>query len=417
MPPGILNPTQYNVVGYTNIGGGGLSGTTSLGGGVYPDQIRWPYMQQWHFDVQHNLGASTVGTVAYVGSKGTHLVWQRDINQLFPVQPSENPFQPGQVLTQSICDTVAGAWTPGVSGVVNGQTVTGHVAQNLAVACGASPADPYRKYTGYSTIALIEPQANSIYNALQVSIRRTAARSQFTLAYTYSHSIDNSSDRYDTNFLNAYDMSRTRASSNFDQTHILNIGYVLDSPFFRDTKKFTGKVLGGWQLSGLTTFQTGTPFSVIAGNGNGIYTGAGVGNGTGAGAYADVIGNPNTTPPISEAPGIIGPLLYNPAAFAAPTGLTFGDAGRNILRNPSRLNFDMGLFKRFFVTETAFFEFRAEAFNIFNHTQFSGVNNDISCYGGANNSAGDPSCFATSFLHPSGAHNPRLLQLGLKFLF
>jgi hypothetical protein len=78
----------------------------------------------------------------------------------------------------------------------------------------------------------------------------------------------------------------------------------------------------------------------------------------------------------------------------------------------------MGLFKNFFVTEKANFEFRAEAFNVFNHTQWSGVNNSISCYAGPNNSAGgSASCLDQSFLHPNGAHNPRILQLGLKFIF
>lgn len=75
------------------------------------------------------------------------------------------------------------------------------------------------------------------------------------------------------------------------------------------------------------------------------------------------------------------------------------------------------LFKRFHLTEQRYFEFRVEGFNVFNHTQFNGVNSGISCYGGANNSAGDTSCLDTSFLHPSGAHNPRILQLGLKFMF
>jgi hypothetical protein len=65
---------------------------------------------------------------------------------------------------------------------------------------------------------------------MQVSVRRTAGRSMFTLAYTWSHSMDDSSDRYDGNFLDSYNMSRTRASSNFDQRQILNIGYVLDLP-------------------------------------------------------------------------------------------------------------------------------------------------------------------------------------------
>lgn len=412
-PPGILNPTQYNIIGYTNIGGGGLSGTTGIT--TYTDQMRWPYVQQWHFDVQHDLFKNTVGTIAYVGSKGTHLSWQRDINQLYPT--SQNPFQPGQALTDATCGTVTGAWTPSVSGVVNGQTLTGATAQNLAVACGSSPADPYRKYTGYSSVVLIEPQANSTYNALQVSARRTAARSQFTLAYTWSHAIDDSSDRYDNNLLNSYNMRLTRSSSNFDQRHILNIGYVLDFPFFSNTKTLVGKILGGWQLSGLTTIQTGTPFSITAGNGNGIHTGAGVGNGAGQGAYANVIGDPHAGRPITNAANIVGPLLFNPGAFAAPTGLTFGDAGRNILNNPSRLNFDTGLFKKFYVTERANFEFRAEAFNVFNHTQWNGVHNGISCYGGSNNSAGDASCLDQQFLHPSGAHNPRIMQLGLKFIF
>lgn len=415
LPPLILNPTQYNIVGYTNIGGGGLIGTTGLGGGVYPDQIRWPYNQQWHLDIQHDLFKNTVGTIAYVGSKGTHLVWQRDINQLYPV--TQNPFHAGQPLTDTECNTVTGAWTPGVSGVVNGQTLTGATAQSLAIACGASPADPYRKYVGYSSINLIEPQANSSYNSMQVSVRRTAAHSQFTLAYTWSHSIDDSSDRYDGNFLNSYDMSMTRSSSNFDQRHILNLAYVLEPPFFTNTKTLAGKILGGWQVTGLTSFQTGTPFSVTAGNGNGIYADPGVGNGAGSGAFADVIGDPHGSRPLTNAPDIVGPLLYNPDAFGAPMGLTFGNAGRNILRNPTRFNWDMGLFKKFYVTEQANFEFRAEAFNVFNHTQFSGVNSGISCYGGPNNSAGDGSCLDQSFLHPSGAHNPRIMQLGLKFIF
>ena len=416
LPPGIQSPTLYHIVGYENIGGGDLSGTTSLGGGIYPDQIRWPYVQQWHVDLQHNIMKDTVGTVAYVGSKGTHLVWQRNINQLRPLAASDNPFRPGQPLTSAECGTVTGAWTDGVSGVVNGKTLTGSAAQDLSVACG-NPADPYRKYVGYSTVALVEPQANSNYNALQVSVRRTAGRSMFTLAYTLSHSIDNSSDRYDGNFLDSYNMGRTRASSNFDQHQILNIGYVLDLPFLHNTKTLAGKILGGWQLSGLTTWQTGTPFSVTAGNGNEIFTGAGVGNGTGSQAYADVIGDAHAAPGSINAPNIIGPLLYNSAAFAAPTGLTFGDAGRNILRNPTRTNFDVGLFKRFHFTEERFFEFRAEGFNVFNHTQFNGINNGMSCYGGGNNSAGDSSCLDTNFLRPSGAHNPRILQLGMKFMF
>jgi hypothetical protein len=151
-----------------------------------------------------------------------------------------------------------------------------------------------------------------------------------------------------------------------------------------------------------------------------------VGDGYGLGAYLDAVGNPYSVPKsLQNQAGVVGPLLYNPAAFVAPQGLTFGTSGRNFLTNPSRTNFDMGLFKRFALTEARMFEFRAEAFNVFNHTQWlplggnnSTGNSSTSCFAGSNNSAGDPSCLTGSdFLRPGGAHNPRILQLGLKFLF
>jgi len=230
---------------------------------------------------------------------------------------------------------------------------------------------------------------------LQVSARRTVGRLNFSLAYTWSHSLDDSSDRGDGSFVDSYNLALTRASSNFDQRQLLNISAIYDIPFFQ-----TGmlhKILGGWQTSGLMTFQTGTPFSVVNGN-----YGPGVGNGVGTSSYADIVGNPNNLSGATTNTSIPGPLLYNPAAYASPTGLTFGDSGRNSLNNPSRTNFDMGLFKQFAVTERYRFEFRAEGYNVFNHTQFSGVNNTNT---------------SPTFLYPSGAHNPRILQLGAKFFF
>ena len=88
------------------------------------------------------------------------------------------------------------------------------------------------------------------------------------------------------------------------------------------------------------------------------------------------------------------------------------------MKNPPRTNFDMGFFKRFEIREDKAFEFRAEGFNVFNHTQWSGINTGTSCFGGSDFNAGDTSCLANNnFMRPGGAHNPRILQLGLKFLF
>jgi hypothetical protein len=110
-------------------------------------------------------------------------------------------------------------------------------------------------------------------------------------------------------------------------------------------------------------------------------------------------------------------LFYDPAAFAIPTGLTFGDVGRNTLAGPGRINFDFGLFKRFSFGETRALDFRWENFNLFNHTQYNGVNTGMDC-APVGSTAGDPSCIASSgFLHASGAHLPRRMQFGLRFQF
>jgi hypothetical protein len=144
-----------------------------------------------------------------------------------------------------------------------------------------------------------------------------------------------------------------------------------------------------------------------------------------------VIGKARVGKPfVAQSSNNVGPLLMNPGAFSAPRGLTFGDAGRNYLYNPSRLNFNMSLFKHFKAMQDRIdFEFRAESFNIFNHTQFritdpsnpgNTGNNVINCYGSQSDlySAGASGCLTgNSFLHPVDAHDPRIFQFGLKGSF
>ena len=398
--PLVQGSTQYNIIGYQNIGAGGLA--FPLNTTYIPTSAVWPYVQQWNVGVQHEFWQHIVADIAYVGSKGTHLTLQSDYNQVLPTLASANPFTAGEPITQANCNGLS----------VNGTALSGQALTNLNIACGASPT-PYRPYTGLNNITQLVDMANSVYNAMQVSVRRTVGRLQTSVAYTWSHSIDDSSDRYDGGFVNSYDFASNRASSNFDQRQLLQISYNYDLPFFTQPG-LMHKLLGGWQLNGITSFQTGTPFTVT----NGVFgDNAGVGNGVGTGSYPGVSGNPNAAPSVVNAAGITGPLLFNPGAFVAPTGLTFGDSGRNFLNNPSRTNFDMGLFKRFALAESRAFEFRAEGFNVFNHTQWNGIYHNITCYGGADNSAGDASCLDNNFLHPSGAHNPRILQLGAKFIF
>ena len=325
-----------------------------------------------------------------------------------------------------------------------------------------SPFNPsvFRPYPTLGDIMSVANTANSTYNAFQLSVRRTVAPLVLGISYTYSHSLDDSSDRADANFVNSYDLTANKASSNFDQRHLLNFSYIYDLPFLRAFEwflqfenedldapsdkvpsprapsKVTKSLLGNWQISGITAFQSGTPFSVINGGSPGgvsVSDNGGVANYFGTGSYADCVGNAHGSIPAGgNTAQNFGPLLMNPSVFVAPRGLTFGDCGRNSLNNPSRLNFNMSLLKHWKVFGERELEFRAEAFNIFNHTQFriydpmhpgNTGNNIIGCYGGpgANYSAagGDgTNCLAgNSFLHPVDAHDPRILQFGLKLSF
>ena len=484
--------SAYNAIGFACQEGATQCGTipTFPGGTTYPLNVTsvptkavYSYTQQWSFSVQREVRKDLIAQVAYVGTKGTHLTAVRDLNQLPPLSSDLNPFLPGQPITASVCSSGANNGYFSTSGVntvnppppggITSSPAIGPLSpgyQNMVVACTGSAgfgitgniplgisADNVRPYPGFSNIISINNVADSEYDALQATLRRTAGKLSLGLAYTYSHSLDDSSDRASANFANSLDIHSNHANSDFDQRHILNVNYIYDLPFLgilqgMDHLMGGGKDepsnsswtpgpaaqawLGGWQISGTTIFETGTPFSVVNGGGSdgtGTADNAGVGDGLGIGSYADVMPNVNARGqrPYVPVGGLnVGPLLLNPGAFTAPRGLTFGNSGRNFLRNPSRTNFNMSLLKHFKpLGEGTNFEFRAEAFNIFNHTQFriydpahpgNTGNNVINCYGDITTlySAGASGCLnGNSFLHPVDAHDPRILQFGLKMAF
>jgi hypothetical protein len=388
--PQFLNVTQTNISGFGNIGGGG-SGLQFFPFSVVsiPNKAVWPYSQQWHFDVQKQLPGKTVLVVAYVGSKGTHLTTQRDMNQLYPLPASMNPYKVGESIGASGHDDCGTQTTP------SGVPITGPALVHLNVVCGVDPTVAgYRPFPAYNSLFRFEEAAASIYHSLQVSARRTVGSLTYSVAYTYSHSIDNASGRADSGIVDGYNPAAARASSSFDQRHILNLSYFYELPLFKHPG-LAHRVFGGWAVSGITLFQSGEPFSVVYGNDN-----AGVKNGNGVGSFADIVGDPNAAPATTTYNG--KPVFYNPAAFVAPRGLTFGDSGRNRLNLPFRTNFDMGLFKSFQIRESKSFEFRWEAFNVFNHSQYNAIGNTITDAG---------------FLSPTGSHAGRIVQYSLKFIF
>jgi hypothetical protein len=500
-------PANYSCIG--NVGYGNATNpecTTSLGyflgiapppaGSAFPLDVTsiptkavWPYAQQWSFGVQRQVSKNDVINIAYVGSKGTHLTIERQLNQLHPIPASENPFGPNEPLTIADCTVPS---TGAAIHIAPGDGFTPFLLQdgtlvtpqnpayvNLQAACtnpnipnvNSLPGHPY---PGLGRVLSLQNVANSSYNALQWTLQHTSGPLAAGLSYSYSHSIDNASDRSDPVLANSYDLTANRASSSFDQRHLLNINYIYRLPFLRLGRTFAdwlGGVPGaatdleveespgneprkpipppptpsrlmraifdGWELSGVTLFQSGNPFTIINSAGNtgiSLTDNAGVAEGLGnvtqgfAASYPDVI---RGLPSPGNNPASFGPLIGNPSQFVAPRGLTFGDAGRNYFNNPGRLNFDTAVLKHFKLSETSDLEFRAEAFNVFNHTQFriydpdnpgSIGNNVISCYAGPFYSAGfagsGGNCVTgASFLHPLDAHRPRTLQFGLKLGF
>jgi len=470
--PMVLDMTQLNPSGWSSIGVApdGNSLVFPLNVTSIPTKTVWPYVQQWSLSVERELPQQMLGSIAYVGSKGTYLPVQLQINQLQPLPASENPYGPTQPLMISGFNPITAGNPAYVNGgdcngiLPDGTVVSGPALTNLMTACygiGQVAVNPnaLREFApGLGQIYSLQNVANSTYNALQVTFRRTKAPLVLGVAYTYSHSIDDASDRSDASQVNSFDLRSARASSSFDQRHLLNVSYIYDLPLLKwtygcwsentenkavdclaDPKNIPTKVeealLKGWQISGVTTYQSGTPFTVINfGSPDGIASldNAGVANGSGAGSYPDLCTGPPTPFPLAgNNAASFGPLLLNPGVFCAPRGLTFGDAGRNVLRNPSRFNADITLLRHFAVKEQSTVEFRFEIFNLFNNTQFrifdptlgNQANNTVNCYGGLGSgysgAGGDGSdCLTGSaFLHPVSAHRPRTMQLGLKWAF
>jgi len=462
--------TQGNVWGCIGNGAGGcgtFGASTSANGLTFPEnvtsiptKVRWPYVQQWSLSVQRELPGHLLGSIAYVGSKGTNLTAELQVNQLTPLSASQNPFAIGEPLLPSNCTSFAASGHFNANGINVAPGDPGF--QNFLAACAQIPglgglgvADALRA-PGYAIaptlgqIFSLQNIADSTYHSLQVTLRRTKGPLTLGVSYTYSHSIDDSSDRTNAAFINAYDLQQNRASSDFDERHLLNVSYIYELPLFKWYKTLTGwadqdptnqvadthpsdfqqKLLDNWEFAGITLFATGTPFSVINGGSANLVSSednAGVLAVIGPGSYPDVNLKAAAPSQFANTGNTLGPLIGNPGEFVAPTGLTYGDAGRNFLNNPSRLNFDMSLQKNIPISEKYSLQFRLEAFNIFNHTQFriydpsnpgNTGNNVVTCYGATSFSAGDSTCLpGNAFLHPVDAHSPRTIQLGVKFLF
>jgi hypothetical protein len=417
-PPISLTPAVFNISGYQSIVPGALAPISTV---ALPYHEPWGSMQQFSLGIQHEFPANNLLSVGYVGSLGRHLARTRALDQI-----------PIGVGTMNV---------PALAGVIPGCDAAGNCNVQEILINNEVPNIYFLPYRGYSDIAMKENTAVSNYSALQVGFRHPFGRG-LTLqgSYTWSHTIDDASSTFFRSDVDDSNLSRWRATSDLNRAQLLAMNYVYTLPLFKNAaNRFARSALGGWQVSGITSFFTGTPIDVgcgIQGYGNGIGTGLlGVGL-PGTGLRCNPLAPFKVKKGVDDDPQFgPTPTWFDGNTFAQPLEAQlradgepgmFGYMGRNPLTGPGRNNWDMALLKNFqvpwFGREHSTVQFRWETFNTFNHPQWQGVN--ISCTGSPNLD-GSP-----AFGRPCGGHDynlgngqvssawpPRIMQFALKLIF
>jgi hypothetical protein len=241
-----------------------------------------------------------------------------------------------------------------------------------------------------STITAFTPQGNSMYHGLATQVtRRYSNGFQFVAAYTWSKNIDDSTASLFSTILSPrrpqdfFNISAERAASALDRRHRFTLGWVYDAPWFKTSDSWMAKnLIGNWMFSGAYTAETGawmTARSGVDSNGNGDNAGdrsiVNLSGTEGVGSSVTPLcragGSSCNTAVAADRARIVGYLVNNPQAryIQAQEG-TYPNAGRNTIRLPGINNFDASLAKRFNFTERVAFEFRAEAYNLFNNSQY-----------------------------------------------
>ncbi len=408
VPPTFVGPEQNPGQG-TNVLGGNIAGwdpTNSnlafLTGIIFPEGIKDPYVYNWFLGVQHQLASKLVMEVNYVGTAGHKLFRAENVNGI-----------PGGRLPPGTC-----AQDP------LGRTVC---SQRGAL----NPVG--RLNPNYGTLRVWQNVVNSNYHSLQASMRKAMSHGlQFTANYTWSHSIDGGSTWHSgATSVNGpaggegFTTDQTlpgldRGNSVYDIRHRFVMNYIWEMPFAKNAGGAKEAILGGWQLNGVVTAQSGahwSPFDSRQRSLGGDCTQGGINAGlcvNNAGDY-NLDGRANDRPnsTLSSFSGATHNMWANgfgtafvSSVFSTPCVGCMGNLGRNTFVGPGFWGVDFSLFKNFKITERVGLQFRTEAFNLFNHTNFAPPANP-------NNRRNN----ASNFGKAAFAFSPRNLQFGLKLTF
>jgi hypothetical protein len=331
--------------------------------GLALNDYKLPVSYQYSVGVQHSVSAKTVLSVSYVGNQGRH----------------QNDYRNTNLPTESALGNLLATKAP----------------------YQTAPGLPFR---GFNSITLSENEANTHYNGLQVDLNSQLSHDLTLRAfYTLSKAVDPTTGGSGGGDLGTvsnpyqgwtYDVG----PSGYDRRHVAVVDFIYDIPVFRHSdSRFLKSTVGGWQVSGIVTLESGLPINITNGNNQG----------------SNFVGGSNRP----DAPGTVSyphsvAQWFNPQGWAFPALGAYGTLGHNALRGPGRDNWNMSLFKSFMISESrgSRFELRLETFNTWNHTQFNNIGTGFNGY----NANGTPK---GNFGQVTSAFDPRILQLGGKIYF
>ena len=367
---------QYPLIQTPTVYYGRLSNFLSGSGFVFPSNVvtldrkgKTPSAYTMSLGVQQNLGHGILFDVAYSGSLGRNLYWQQNLAAV--------PFG-ADFLPQNQDTTRPGS---------------------------PLPATFLQPFQGYGNVNLRNPGGSSNYHSMQVGVTRRFARNlQFGGAWTWSKTLDYADG--DTTAVSTLISPRVwnYGLAAYDRTHVVKVNWLYEIPSGYARWSVAKAILGHWQINGIASFISGAPLAVSATTTTG----------------ADITGSP--TDPLSRT-NMTGKAVlpkdqrtvyqyFNTAAFALPAVGTPGNEAKTVFRGPGINNWDLSLLKTVGVYhERARVEFRAEAYNAFNHTQYTNLDTTARF---------NPATGAqtnVTFGQVTAAGSPRIMQLALRFLF
>ena len=344
-----------------------------------------PYVQSWTASMERQLTSNTTLEVNYIGTHSVHLLDRRNIAQPYSIPAADLPY----------CQA-----NP----------------TDLTHNCPTSTRRPYKNFTNFYINSDFHGYAH--YNAMNVKLERSAANLAANVIYTYAKSTDDKSAAAGVGatgagyqgFMNNHDPNLDYGPSDFDVPQRFVASYIYNLPFGHGQKFLGGAnrasnlAVGGWQVTGITTFQAGFPFSITASDVDGL--------------LGSVFQRGNYTPGCNVHSNLTQRLQrINMACFTQPAIGVYGNTGRNILRQPGINNWDMGVGKTFNIAERLKFKLNIDSFNTFNHHQYdSGVGGLVTGGSGGGSAISNGVGSSTRGLI-TGRDSSRIIQLSGKVTF